>query len=187
MKTKIAVSARHVHLDLDTKIILFGDKPLTKKENLSQKGQYTCSETLTIKTQTNMIENVRILGPLRKHNQVEISKTDAVKLGINPPVRDSGDLKGSEDITLINGEREINIKESCIIAKRHIHVDLETSKKLNLKDKEIVSLKIYTQRGGILNNTNIKVDEKYTFEAHLDTDESNALGLSTGDEVEIIR
>lgn len=187
MRVKVAISARHVHLDLKTKEILFGEQELTKQKELSQKGQYACNETLTVKTEKNRIDNVRILGPLRNHTQVEVSKTDALKLRLNPPVRDSGDLMNSETITLIYKDKEVEVKECCIIAKRHIHVDGETSKRLNLKDKDIVKLKIDTPRGGILSNTLVRVDEMYTFEVHLDTDEGNALGLTNEKEVEILK
>ncbi len=187
MKVNIAMSARHVHLDEETKQMLFGDTELTKAKDLSQKGQYACEETLTIKTDKDKIENVRILGPLRKHTQVEISKTDSFKLGLNPPIRESGDLENSETIILINNDKEVEVRECCIIAKRHIHVDNDTSRKLNLIDQEIVKVKINTDRGGIYDDVVIRVGELYTYEMHIDTDEGNAFNTKPIDMGEIIK
>lgn len=187
MKVKVAVSARHVHLDKETKDILFPNIELTKYKDLSQKGQFACNEKVTLKTDKAEFKNVRILGPLRPKTQVEVSKTDAIKLGINPPVRDSGDLDNSESISIISDYGEVTIDEGVIIAQRHIHVDPETSKNLNLVNYEEVTIKNNSERGGSLDHTLIRVDESFVYECHIDTDESNALYLNTGDEVEIIK
>lgn len=186
MRVKIGVSARHVHVTKDDVKILFGENyKLIKKKDLSQPGQYACCEQVTIKGPKGIIENVRILGPERKQTQVEISKTDTFKLGIDAPVRLSGDLSDAEEITIIGPKGEIT-KKAAIVAARHVHVSVKEAIKYGLKDKMTVKLVINTQRGGILNNVYVRVSDKYSFEVHLDTDEANALSLKNGDEQELI-
>ena len=181
MKVKVGVSNRHVHLkqsDLDT---LFGGN-LTLKSNLTQPGQYACNETVTIKTNKSEINNVRVLGPVRNYTQVEISKTDAYKLGLNPPVRTSGDLENSEVVTLIGPKGSIETA-GCIIADRHIHISYDDKKKYNLPDK--LNVKIEGLKKGII-EVSVKPSDVAFFELHLDTDDANAFLIKNGDEVEII-
>lgn len=186
MKIPVGVSNRHVHLTRESVDILFGkDYELTKRNDLTQPGQFACEETLIIKTNKSQIEKVRILGPIRNYNQVEISKTDAYSLGLNPPVRNSGDVKNSEVVTLIGPKGEIEI-EGCIIASRHIHITEEEAKKLNFEEDKIVSVKVDTIKGGILNDVHIKIFKEAYFELHLDTDDANAHFLKQNDYVEII-
>jgi putative phosphotransacetylase len=137
----VGVSAHHVHLSLEDVEILFGKGyQLTKKKELMG-GQYAANEQLTIVgSKLRAIENVRILGPVRKKSQVEISATEAIRLGINAPVRDSGDLKGSAGITLVGPKGAIYLKEGCIIAKRHIHMSPEDANKAGVRDKNLVSV-----------------------------------------------
>lgn len=182
MKVKVGVSNHHVHLTEEDLSILFNDK-LTKNKDINQPGQFSSNEVVTLKTDKNKIENVRILGPTRDYTQVEISKTDAYKLGLNPPVRDSNDLIGSEKITIVGPKGEIT-KNCCIIAKRHIHITKEQKKLYNLGS--FVNVKINSIRGGVMENVYVKVSEKAYFEMHIDTDEANAFFLKSGDEVEII-
>ena len=182
MKIKVGVSNRHVHLKQTDLDILFG-KELTIKNKLNQPGQFACNETVTIKTEKAEISNVRVLGPVRNYTQIEISKTDAYKLGINPPVRTSGDLDGSEEVTLIgpNGKIKTN---GCIIADRHIHITYADKQKYNFPDK--VNVKIDGEKQGII-EVNIKPSEVAFYELHLDTDDANAFLLKNEDEVEILK
>jgi len=185
MKVSVGVSNRHVHLtreDLDT---LFGiNYELNKKVDINQPHQFASMETVTIKTDKDIIENVRILGPIRSYTQVELSKTDAFKLGINPPLRDSGDLEDSEVVSII-GPKGIITKPCCIIARRHIHVTPSMKQEFDLPD--VVSVKVDGQRGGIISEVYVKVSDEAYYEMHIDTDEANAFYLKNNDEVEMIK
>lgn len=187
MKVSIGVSNRHVHLTKEHLEILFGEGyELQKKVDINQPGQFAATDLVTIKTPKSEIENVRILGPIRPYTQVEISKTDAYKLGLNPPIRDSGDLKGSSPITIIGPKGTIDIEEGCIIANRHIHILPNQMKSYGLEGREMVSVKINGEKGGILANVKLKVSEEAYFELHIDTDDANAHLIKNGDIGEII-
>lgn len=186
MKVVLGVSNRHVHLTKETYNILFGDEPLNVVKELKQPGQFASDKFVTLKNNDRKIERVRVLGPLRKYNQIEISKTDSYLLKLNPPVRNSGDVKKSEKITLISSNAEVNLEEGCIIANRHIHLTEEDARKYNLLGKEKVSIKIEGEKSGILNDVYLRVAEASSFELHLDTDDGNAFGLKTGDSIQII-
>lgn len=175
MEINIGISNRHVHLKQEDVDILFGkDYVLTKKRDLSQLGQYACEEMVTLKTEKNEISRVRVLGPVRSYSQVEISKTDAFTLGLNPPVRESGDLSASESITLIGPKGEVHLEEGCIIASRHIHAHSDDVKRLGLEGVSEVDVLLPGVKGGILHHVSIKVDPTYVLELHLDTDDGNA-------------
>ena len=183
----IGVSNRHVHLTKEHLEILFGKNyELEIKNMLVQPGQFASTSTLTIKTEKSEIPNVRVLGPIRKYTQVEISKTDAYKLGINPPVRDSGDLKGSSPIELIGPNGSIKLEEGCIIADRHIHITPKLVEELGLEGVKKVSVEIKGEKGGILNNVYLRVSENFALEMHIDTDDANAHLVKTGDIGEVI-
>ncbi len=186
MKITVGVSNRHVHLNYDDYKILFGDIPLTKRNDLNQPGMYACNETVIIEGSKRSINNVRVLGPLRSYTQVEVSKTDAYTLGVDPPVRNSGELDGAGLIKIIGPCGEIE-KEAAIIAARHIHVDKKIRKEHNLEGIEIVSVKILGEKGGIIDNVHLKDSDEAYFELHLDTDDANAFLLKQNDEVEIIK
>lgn len=183
----IGVSARHVHLSQEDVNTLFGEGyELTKKKELMG-GQYAANELVTIVgLKLRAIENVRILGPVRKASQVEISATDAIKLGVNPPVRESGDLKGSSSIAIVGPKGVIYLKEGLIIAKRHIHMSPKDAIHAGVKNMDVVSVQVENERGAIFNNVSIRVDESFTLEMHIDTDEANAAKIRTGDIVRII-
>lgn len=181
----VGISNRHVHLTEDDFKKLFNNKELEVVKYLNQPGQFASNLKVTIKTEKSEISGVRVLGPLRDYTQVEISKTDAYKLGLNPPVRESGNLKGSEDITII-GDNEITLKECTIIATRHIHASKEDLVKYNLDASKKYRVKIYGEKGGIINNVSIKVSDKAFFEMHLDTDDGNGHLLKCGDTATII-
>ena len=185
MKIKVGVSNRHIHLNEADYRLLFGDIPLTKRNDLNQPGMYACNETVTIKGDKRLIDNVRVLGPIRSYTQVEVSKTDAYYLGVNPPVRASGDLDGAYPITIIGPKGGI-IRNACIIAERHIHVDKSIRSEHHLEGIEKVSVKIDGEKGGVIDSVYLKDSEEAYFELHLDTDDANAFLLKQDDEVEII-
>lgn len=182
MNIKIGISARHVHLTKEHLEILFGNNyNLGEFKDLSQPGQYAANEQVTIKTLKNKIENVRILGPVRNYSQVEISKTDAFFLGLNPPVRESGDIKNSEAITLIGPNGTVELVEGCIIASRHIHMHPDDVEVFNINPDNTVSVLIGNEKQSILKGVSVKVSKNYRLELHLDTDDANANLLKNGD------
>lgn len=180
MKSEVSIniSARHVHLNHDTYDKLF-DHELTVRNPLNQVGQFAANETVSIKTSKGVFENVRIIGPLRNYNQVEVSKSDARKLGINPPVRKSGDLKGAEAITIITAKSEVT-DNCCIIADRHVHMNPDKAKALGVIDDEILKLHIGGVKPGII-DVKAKVSDDGYYEVHLDTDDANAFLITPGD------
>ena len=184
----IGVSARHVHLTQEHVEALFGPGyHLTKKKDLMG-GQFASNETVTIVgLKLRAIENVRILGPTRKASQVEVSATDAVRLGMNVPVRESGDIKGSAAVALVGPKGALYLKEGCIVAMRHIHMSPKDAADAGVKDGDIVSVKADNERGTIFNKVKIRVDDSFTLEMHIDTDEANAAQIATGNTVTIIR
>ena len=183
----VGVSARHVHLTQKDVELLFGEGyKLTKKKELMG-GQFACNEQVTIVgLKLRAIENVRILGPVRKASQVEISSTDALKLGINAPIRESGNVAGSSPIALVGPKGAIYLKEGCIIAKRHIHMPPQAAVDAGVNDGDSVSVRVDNERGTIFNNVQIRVDESFTLEMHIDTDEANAAKIVCGQTAYII-
>ena len=186
MKVILGVSNRHIHLTKDDYYTLFGDEPMNKVKDLRQPGQFASDKFVTIKNGDRQIFNVRVLGPFRNYTQVEISKTDAFTLKVNPPIRTSGDLEGTSPITIVGPKGELNKDKGCILANRHIHISLEEVKKYNLEGVKKVKVKVDGEKGGILNNVYLKIMEPSLLEMHIDTDEGNAFGVKTGDELEII-
>lgn len=175
----IGISARHVHLSREDVEILFGKGyQLTKKKELMG-GQYAANEQVTlIGTKLRAIENVRVLGPERNKSQVEISQTDSYKLGVKAPVRLSGDLAGSSPIALVGPQGVVYLKEGCIIAKRHIHMSPADAKRFGVVDKQVVKVRFNSGRGGVLEDVPVRVDDTFTLEMHIDTDEANGLGIT---------
>lgn len=187
MIISVGVSNRHVHLKQEDFDILFGsDQKLEVLKELSQPGEYASTLKLSIKTDKDIIEDARIIGPIRKYTQVEISKTDSFKLGINPPVRNSGDVAGSVGVTLIGPNGTVELSEGCIIANRHIHINNEEMQKYGLTGKTKVRVKIDGPKGGIIDNVILKKSDNYLFELHIDTDDANAHLIKQGDTVEIL-
>ena len=184
----VETSARHVHLSQEHLEILFGkDAELTKKKDLSQPGQFACEERVTIVGPKKEMPNVSILGPVRPETQVELSATDARSIGIAAPIRESGDIKDSGACKIIGPKGEVEISEGVIVAKRHIHLTPETAAERNVKDKDIVWVKIDTDgRKAILGDVVVRVSEKYAPAMHIDTDESNAVSAFNGLEGEIV-
>ncbi|MBQ8726390.1 MAG: phosphate propanoyltransferase [Clostridia bacterium] len=183
----IGVSARHIHLTQEHVETLFGKGyQLTKKKELMG-GQFASNELVTIVgLKLRAIENVRILGPVRKASQVEISATDAIKLGIKAPIRESGKIEGSAPIAVVGPCGAIYLKEGCIIASRHIHMSPADAQAAGVKNGDIVSVKVDNERATTYDNVLIRVDPTFTLEMHIDTDEANAAKISTGMKAEII-
>lgn len=187
MKVRIAVSNRHVHLSKEVKDVLFGEEyEFCVLKELRQKGQVCYKETVSIMTDGGLIENVRVLGPVRKNCQVEISKSDSMKLRIDPPLRDSGDLVNSSMVTLIGPKGKVRVYNSTIIALRHIHMNKEDALGLGVKDKDIVSVKVLGKRGGVFDNVLVRVRDSYTLEMHIDRDEANGFGIESEDMGEVV-
>ena len=187
MKIRLGVSNRHVHLTEETYKKLFGDEKLEVVKYIIQPGQFASNKFVTLVNGDRQLDKVRILGPFRSYNQVEISKTDSIRLKLDPPIRTSGDVKGSEAITLVNGDKELFLEEGCIIADRHIHMTPDDAREYNLSDGDSVVIKIDGEKGGTLNNVHIRVSDNYKYELHLDTDDGNAFNVKTGDVIEVIR
>jgi putative phosphotransacetylase len=178
----IAVSARHCHLSQADLEQLFGKGyELSKKAELSQPGQFASKETVTLVGPRGCIEKVRILGPVRSATQVEISKTDSVKLGVQPPLRESGNIKDSASITLVGPQGSIYKKDGVIIAQSHIHMSPEDADRFEVVNGEYVRVKNEGIRTMTFENVLVRVSSKYNLEMHIDTDEANAGFISCGD------
>ena len=177
MENKVIVetSARHVHLTKEHVEILFGKgHELTFKKDLSQPGQFACEERVTVVGPKNKIERVIVLGPERKASQVEVSLTDARNLGIVAPVRESGDVAGSGACKLVGPCGEVELSEGVIVAKRHIHFTPDEAAAAGVEDKEVVMVKITSERTTIFDDVVVRVHPNFSSAMHIDTDESNA-------------
>ena len=184
----VGISNRHIHLsqaDLDA---LFGaGYELTKMKDLSQPGQYACKETVTVVGPKGAIEKVRILGPVRKATQIEVIAGDSFKLGVAGDVRMSGDLAGTRGVTLVGPKGSVQTKEGLIVAQRHIHMTLADAARLGVKDGDIVDIKVTGNRGGIFSNVEIRANDSSALECHLDTEEANAMGLTSKSTITIVK
>lgn len=175
----IAISARHCHLTAETFAALFGaDEEPTPAKALSQPGQFACEQRVNLIGPRDRIEGVRVLGPLRQIDQVEISRTDEFKLGVDAPVRDSGNITGSASITLEGPAGSVHLREGLICARRHIHMTPDDAISLSVKDKDEVSVKVVGgMRDLVFGDVLVRVKESYSLEMHIDTDEANAAEL----------
>lgn len=177
---ELEASGRHVHVTKEQAQELFGH-PLTPKRPLSQPGQYLANERVTVVGPKGTFSNVAVLGPERKAGQVEVSLTDARTLGVEAPVRLSGDVKGSPGI-LLRGEKGcVTLAEGVIAAQRHIHLTPEDARKFGVADRQNVKLQTYTARPVLFENVAVRVSPKYASYVHLDYDEANACGFQKGD------
>ena len=185
----VGISNRHIHLSRKDVETLFGEGyKLTLLKDLSQPGQFACKETVTIiGPSLRPIENVRVLGPERKASQVEISKTDSYVLKVKPPVRESGKIEGSAPITVIGPKGVVTLKEGCIIANRHIHMAPEDGIFYGVKDGDYVTVDAEGTRRTRFFDVQVRVSEAFRLEMHLDTDDANAVGLSNGSKVKIVK
>lgn len=176
-KIPIETSARHLHLCREDFEKLFGEgKDLTPAKELSQPGQYLAKERLTVIGPKGTFDNVGIIGPLRKVTQMEISVTDARKLGVPVVIRQSGDISGTPGMTLVSDHASVEKKEGIMVAKRHIHMTPEHAMRLNVKDNEEVFVVTESyDRSMIYGNVVVRVDDSFKLAMHIDTDEANSL------------
>ena len=182
----VGVSARHCHVDPETLEILFGQgAELTPYRGLYQSGTFAAQEYISVVgPRLRAIERVRILGPCRGYNQVELARTDAIFLGLSPPMRDSGDLLGASPVTFIGPEGSITVN-AAIRATRHIHLRPSDLAELGLEKREAVRVRVGGEKGVIYQNVRLKIDPDYLPELHLDTDDANAADIVCGDTVYI--
>ena len=179
---EIEASGRHVHLSRPDLEALFGaGYQLNRTRDLSQPGQFACAERVTLEGPKGRLDNVVILGPERSESQVEISLTDAVVLGLTPPVRGSGDTAGTPGITLRHGDRVLRLDHGLIAARRHIHVTPEDARRFGVTDKQRVRLRCFTSRPLVFEDVEVRVSPKFSTVVHIDYDEANACGFRKGD------
>ena len=185
----IGVSNRHIHLSREDLETLFGKGyELTPIKELSQPGQYACKELLTIiGPSMRPIENVRVLGPVRKASQVEISVTDSYILKVKPPVRESGKIEGSAPIRIVGPKGIVELKEGCIIANRHIHMSPDEAKVFGLKDGDYVNIDVNGARRTRWFDVQVRVHPDFRLEMHVDTDDANSAGIGNGFLVTIVK
>lgn len=178
---ELEASGRHVHLNQAALAILFGKGyALTKASDLSQPGQYACKERVTLVGPKKSIPGAIILGPLRPDTQVEVSATDATTLGLAPPVRQSGDIKGSIGIQLVGPAGTLTIDSGVIIAQRHIHITPEDAQRFGVQDKQEVDVQVAGDRATTFHNVLIRVSPQFATYMHIDYDEANACGFHKG-------
>ena len=183
----VETSARHIHVTQEVLEKLFGEgATLTNKKDLSQPGQFACVEKVKVIGPKGEF-NMSILGPVRKDTQVELSMSDARKIGIAAPIRESGDVAGTPGCRLIGPRGETEIMQGVMVAKRHLHLDPETAEKFGITDKQIVSVKVGANgRNVVFGDVVARVSSSYAPAVHLDTDEANAAGLTGTVDGEII-
>ncbi|NLL40122.1 MAG: phosphate propanoyltransferase [Clostridiales bacterium] len=178
LKVVIEGSGRHLHLTREHLDFLFGkDFELEVKKYLSQPGEFASNSKVDLVGPKGTIKGVSIVGPCRKATQVELSFSDARVLGITPPIRESGDIKGSAPITIVGPNGKLELEEGAIVAKRHLHLTVEDGEKYGIKDKEIVQIKVEGERALIFDEVIARVGPKYATFAHIDYDEVNAAAL----------
>ena len=176
----LEASGRHVHVTEAQAQVLFGHK-LTPKRPLSQPGQFLANERVTVVGEKGEFRNVAVLGPERKEAQVEISLTDGRTLGLQPPVRLSGNVAGSPGCLLRGEMGQVTLQSGVICAQRHIHMTPADAARLGVADGQVVSLQTYTQRPTVLQDTVVRVSDRFATYVHLDYDEANACGYQPGD------
>lgn len=184
----VASSARHVHLCRADVERLFGaGYQLQRFKELSQPGQFACKEQVTVVGPRGRLEKVRVLGPERKATQVEVSVTDTFALGIKAPVRMSGKTQGTPGCKLIGPAGEIEVPEGVIVAARHLHLSAAQAALFGLQDGQAVRLRAEGERATILENVIVRAGDGHDMEVHIDTDEANAIALSCGTMMEILK
>ncbi len=188
-KIPIGVSARHAHVTQKHLEILYGKGyQLTVHAPLYQPAAFAAKETLTIVgRRMRAIEGVRILGPVRDYSQVELARTDAIRLGLDLPIRDSGDIAGSAPIVLIGPKGSVHLKEGAICATRHIHMTPQDAESLGVRKGDLLKIRIPGERALTFENIRPKISPSYVLQMHLDTDDSNAAGLRGGEGVELLK
>jgi acetate kinase len=177
----VEVSAHHIHLAQEHVEALFGKgHQLTRHADLSQPGQYACKEQLAIVGPKGKIERVRVLGPTRKYTQIEIAMTEQFKLGVHPPIRESGDIEGTPGCTLESPTGSVKVDRGVICALRHIHMTPEDALRYGVRDKSAVRVRIAGERPLVFGDVLVRVDPSYALAMHIDTDEANAASVQNG-------
>lgn len=184
MQVEIEVSGRHIHLSKEDFEALFDGTGLSKLKDLSQTGEFSAQETVKIIGPKNTIEKTRVVGPFRDRTQLELSYTDCRNLGIDAPLKLSGDYPGHK-IVIATDKNKIE-RDCAIVAKRHLHLSLNDAKELNLNHKDTVSIKIDSDRSTIFKDVIVRAEDGFQKRVHLDTDEANAAGIGEGKEGELI-
>ncbi len=184
----VQVSVRHLHLaqpEIDT---LFGKNyHLTKQRDLYQPGEFAAEEVVTlVGSKLRSIANVRVLGPVRQRTQVEISRTDAISLGIDAPVRRSGELDGSAAVTLVGPKGSITLADCCIVANRHIHISTVEARQWDLQADDVITVKVLGSKKTIFGDVQVRVGDNFKLVMHIDTDDANAADIICGTQVEIL-
>ncbi len=188
MQVPAGISVRHIHLGREHVERLFGPGyRLTEKKPLSQPGQFACEETLDVTGPKGTISRVRVLGPERKQSQVEVAFSDARVLGVNPPVRASGDLSGTPGILLTGPYGQVELSEGVIIADRHIHMTPEDAVRFGVTDGELVQVHVGGVKGGSMERVRIRVSASSALDFHIDTDDGNAFMLVQGQMVTVVK
>ena len=177
---ELEASGRHVHVTKEQAKVLFGHE-LTPKRPLSQPGQFLANERVTVVGPKGEFQNVAVLGPERKAGQIEISMTDGRTLGIEAPVRMSGDVQEAPGAVLVGEKGKVELQQGVIVAKRHIHLTPADAMRFGVRDKQIVKLQTYTARPCIFEDMVVRVSPDFAAFVHLDYDEANACGFRKGD------
>ncbi len=176
-KVKVEISARHLHLSQTDLEKLFGAGYVLKKlKDLSQEGEFAAEETVTLVGPKRKLENLRVVGPVRPATQIEIAYTDAFFLGIDAPLRLSGNIAGSAGAKIIGPVGEIDLAEGVIVAKRHLHINQKEADELGIKNDNLAKVKVDGERGLIFDNVVVRIKPTFHTSVHIDTDEANACG-----------
>ncbi len=184
----IALSNRHIHVSQEDLDVLFGKgHELQRIKDLSQPGQYACDEKVDVVGPKRTIKGVRVLGPVRGDTQLEISVSDAFTLGVDPVIRNSGDIKDTPGAKLVGPEGEVELDKGLIVAARHIHMHTSDAEEFGVKDNDIVTIKTEGPRGVTFHNVLVRVADSFALEMHVDVEEGNAAGIKNGDLVELIK
>ncbi|MFC3769805.1 phosphate propanoyltransferase [Paenibacillus sp. GCM10012303] len=183
----VGVSARHIHLSQEHIELLFGAgyelKPL---KPLSQPGQFAAEETVAVYGPKGKFDKVRILGPARKASQIEISKTDSFQLGIDAPVRESGNIEGTPGITVKGPAGEVVLERGVIIAARHIHFHTKEAAEWGIRDKQLLRVRVGGTRPLVFEDVIARISDQFALDMHIDTDEANAAGIKNGETAVIL-
>ncbi len=178
---ELEASGRHLHLSrADADRLLGPGVPLTPVRPLSQPGQFTCAERIRVVGPKGEFPALGIIGPERRESQVELSATDALTLGVRPPVRLSGDLAGTPGITLVGPAGEVTLDHGVIVALRHIHVHPDFAREHGLRDRQVVSVRVWSGRGVTFDNVVVRLSDDFATYMHIDYDEANACGFRKG-------
>ena len=185
---KVGVSARHVHLSQSDLETLFGKGHELTPKKMLMGDQYAAEECVTLVSPSlRTIEGVRVLGPVRSESQIEISRTDTFKLKVSPPVRPSGEIKGSAPMALVGPKGSVFLNEGCIIANRHIHMTPADAQKFGVKDGDTVTVDACGARKTRWYGVQVRVSDSFRLEMHVDTDDANAVGLKNGSIVKVVK